>query len=792
MGLKQSLVVSGLAAFVAFSSPAQSQDAYRVAVLEDGPCVYYERIIQMMGVELDILMEDDQPIELVRDPAYSAEWDPARAPAVIEAALSDAEVDAVLAAGVLINAELVRKDTALSKPLVNAYVYDPETERMPYDPETGRSTKKNYNFVVIPLRVAHDVALLLELAAPKKVGVLIDALILETALNQAEMEKQRSRELGFDLKFIPIQQTAAETLSRLPDDLDAVYLTPGVRIDENEWQGIIDGLTERQLPTVSMMGHADVRRGVLAGLAPETAERLARRLALNLQQIAEGVPPEELGVYMHVDEELLMNARTAREIGYPIQLREFRRAKFVHREDLAFGEGRLLTLERAVERALSTNRSYTVQRLQTRSTRLDYKQAWAPLLPQVAGKLQYNKIDEDRAAASGGSQPESQSLWGVEASQVLFSDEAITGLRSAKKAYQSAKSDEQATRLDTIADVYNAYVTYVQALSLYRIQWDNLQLTRNNLELARVRKNIGVSGPEEVLRWETEEASGKSLLLQIQSMVDQSRVSLNRTMGEPQNTPWITENIVLETNTFYFMQEYLEKRLKDSDDIDVFGDFLVNASQRNAPELESLDLQMDVLRMELARKQRQYIVPEISASVTYDHYTDQDRVGLQPDQTIPVDDEEWVVAVQARLPLFSGGGRVFDMIQQGVLLNQLAEQRRDIAEAIEERVRNAYISAQTSYADIQLQRLAAASAEKNLDIVQDKYSRGMVSYLDLLDAQNQTFVSRQHVVIAEHSYLLDVVEIQRALSWFEIEQTDAEKQRWIDAYDAFARRQIAE
>ncbi len=61
-------------------------------------------------------------------------------------------------------------------------------------------------------------------------------------------------------------------------------------------------------------------------------------------------------------------------------------------------------------------------------------------------------------------------------------------------------------RLDIAQQTATAYLNVLRAKTFERVQKDNLQLTRSNLELARVRRQIGVSGPAEVYRWESQMA----------------------------------------------------------------------------------------------------------------------------------------------------------------------------------------------------------------------------------------------------------------------------------------------
>ena len=88
-------------------------------------------------------------------------------------------------------------------------------------------------------------------------------------------------------------------------------------------------------------------------------------------------------------------------------------------------------------------------------------------------------------------------------------------------------------------------------------------------------------------------------------------------------------------------------------------------------------------------------------------------------------------------------------------------------------------AAESSYANIALSRRAADLAAKNLAVVQDKYERGAVSIVTLLDAQNSAFSQRQSADAATYKFLADLLQFQRSLGWIEAVATDAEKETWF-------------
>ncbi len=93
---------------------------------------------------------------------------------------------------------------------------------------------------------------------------------------------------------------------------------------------------------------------------------------------------------------------------------------------------------------------------------------------------------------------------------------------------------------------------------------------------------------------------------------------------------------------------------------------------------------------------------------------------------------------------------------------------------------------------IALSRRARDSAEANLQLVQDKYAKGKAGITDLLDAQNEALRQEQAASLAVYQFLLDYLELQRAVSWFEADHTPEEARVWRERFLAYHAGQAGE
>jgi len=197
-----------------------------------------------------------------------------------------------------------------------------------------------------------------------------------------------------------------------------------------------------------------------------------------------------------------------------------------------------LTLAQAVERSLKKNASLSVKQAKVEEDRQDRDRMLTELFPQVQGHVGYMRVDENAAQRSFETLPLDRTSASVALRQLIFSDPVITKLRAANKNVDSALFKEESLRLDVAAQTQKRYIACLAGAALYWIREYNLKLTQQNLETARQRRAAGTAGPQEVYRWEAQEAQNRSQVLSSQSALQRTVVGLNRIMGEPQNQIW--------------------------------------------------------------------------------------------------------------------------------------------------------------------------------------------------------------------------------------------------------------
>lgn len=756
----------------AFAAPR----SVTVAIVKDGSSPLVDLTAAAFRNEAQALVAGRATLAFKEPAAFDAGWRATDAAPALDAALADPAVDYVVVLGVRVTAAAADPRRPLTKPVLGATIQETDLLALPLD-QSGRSTKANFAVVSLPASTS-DLLLRLRPVVPfASIHVLIDEFLASDAAALGGWRDRLAQSLGTQVTLVPVGTDPAATLAAIGPDAQAAILLPALRLDEAGHAALLAGLTARKLPVLSFLGQTDVEAGALAGLLPNPRAAFTRRLAVNLDQLIAGAAVSSLPLRVSLTPQLFYNEDTARAIGFAASFGALTDATIIGQESLATGQP--LSLVEAVRTAVGQNYDLRAQQSATEAARQGAKVAGGALLPQVSGYQNFQQIDSDRAAASGGAQPESRHRAGVSVTQVLIDDEAVTRARSARESHRGARYVEEIERLDTATAAGQAYLQLLAAQASLRVVAENFAVTQRNLELARLRQRVGTSGPEEGYRFESLAAEQHADLVTARTDVDRARVNLNRTLGVDLNTRWTARDVALDDPAFGFTTGRVISFVRDRPMLERFRSFAAAYSVEHSPDLLALEQNVKVSQLTARQKERRHFVPKVSATADYSHIIRQDFAGPAPSAAYSPNRDDWSVSVTASMPLYTGGSLTADARKSRAELRQLELSRSGAREAVMAQTQSALYSAESAYAAIGLSHRAAELAAQNLAVVQDKYEHGTVSIVTLLDAQNTAFAQRQSADAAIYRFLGELLQFQRSLGWIELLATPAEKETWF-------------
>jgi outer membrane protein TolC len=416
--------------------------------------------------------------------------------------------------------------------------------------------------------------------------------------------------------------------------------------------------------------------------------------------------------------------------------------------------------------------------------------ARALLLPTIEANLIADTLDKDRAIAALGQYPERVLAGELVGRQVIFSEKAWANLSIQGDIEDAKKAQHEILRIDIATQAAQAYINVLRAHMLERIRVDNLQKTRSNLDLARVRSTAGTAGAAEVYRWDNQLANDRRAVVAAQATVSAAQIALNQLIHHPLEEPFSTEAQNLGGDELLITPQKIAQFTSTPQSFALFRQFMVEEAEARVPELQALDKSIAALERAVLSAKATLFMPTLGVEVRARHNFLTDGVGTKPLRIPPplnqalkfpfVGADTWSIGAILNLPVFSGFGDWSELNQRQAELARQTEERSAAAEKIEQRVRTALHLAGASYQSISLAQDSATAAKKGLDIVTNAYAQGSLGILDLLDAQNAVLVSDQLVVGAVNESMLDQLAVQRALGWLAFLATPADATAFLD------------
>ena len=601
-------------------------------------------------------------------------------------------------------------------------------------------------------------------------------------------------ERGIEAEQVAVGDSLEEALAKIPSHTEAVYVAPLLQLPPGDFERLAEALIERRLPSFSLWGRSEVERGLLASLALDLdIDRLARRIALNLHRILLGERAEDLPLDFEKDERLTINMATARAIGvYPsfILQTEADLLNDTPTERVA----RSLSLSEVAREAERVNLDLVAADRTVVAGLQLVREARSPLRPQVDVSGLGFFIDKDRAESSFGTQGLRRISGSLGLSQLIYSDQVRANYEIEARLQNRRKEERSQLRLDVILEAAESYLNVLRAKTVSRIQRGNLRLTRSNLELARARVELGAAGRQEVFRWESQIATNRKDVIEASAVRNQAEIAVNRVLNRPIEESFLTEETGLDDpeliTSFAQIRPYVESRPS----FRLFRQFMVREAFAGSPELRQFNAAILAQERALLASRRAFYVPTVGlqADVTGFRNGGAGSTAPQLPPEIPFsfstpNNLNWSLGVSASLPLFQGGALRARRSRSEIELDELTIQREATQQRIEQRIRSILHQAGASFAAIKLSRDAAEAAHKNLDLVTDSYSQGVVNIITLLDAQNQALVAELVAANSIFDYLIDLMSVQRAVGKFDYYRSPEDRQDFLDRLDAFFR-----
>lgn len=739
-----------------------ADDATIIGILDDGPLS--RSLIPLDGIRAEVttLTTGEFDVRIPEQKRLAADWTLAGARQVLERHLADPDVDIIICLGIL-TCHVAGTYGDLNKPVIAPVVPDALLQGFPF--QDGASGRPNLVYVTNLHSIDDDLRAFSNAARISRVAILVDDAVLRAFSSfLGEKLRQVAAGLGLELVATPVGDSLIGAIAAIPDDVDGVYVTPLLRFDDVRMREMADALIARRLKSFSLLGVTEIADGLLMSIGGRSEDmlRITRRLALNVQRILLGERAGDIPVFLQESRRLAINMTTAEALGFSP-----RYTVLADAEQIAVGTtsaGERLPLLDAMLEAVDANLDLRVAAFDPLIAAEARQRSRSRLLPEFEVGAGWQKIDADRAF--GTFSPEESTDIDITARQLIWSDGAWAGYRIAAYLQQASNEDYRAAVLDVLKASGQAYLSLLRSLALEDVQRANLEVTRTNLDLARIRESIGFSGRADVLRWETQIARDRRNLIDAETRRRQAGDRLGQILDRPLDAQIRPTDASVATALALFNEPRFLTLIDNALTWEAFQTWSVERGLEMAPEVAGAGHLIDAGERQLTAAQRRYWLPDIGVAATGRRNLDRTPGGGIAITT--ADQTAWELGVRATLPVFSGGALRADVNSSRYSLRQARQRRAAIEKAVETRIRVSMDQAGSSFSAIELTAAAAAASGENLRIVTDAYSKGAVSVTDLIDAQNAALGAELAAAEAKYVYLSDILEVLRATGDFSL------------------------
>jgi len=423
------------------------------------------------------------------------------------------------------------------------------------------------------------------------------------------------------------------------------------------------------------------------------------------------------------------------------------------------------------QRALQSDPLIREAEANRRATEEAVPQARGLLLPQLSASASESRGSAEGASAfqqvaPGGetvtvtSDFEDESIettqWQIELRQTVFRWDQFIGLKQAGKQVARAEADFEAAQQDLIVRVATRYFDVLAAEDALEAAQASKRAIDRQLEQAKQRFEVGLIAITDVQ--EAQAAYDQAIAEEIAAkrQLASTREFLREITGEYlQNLETPGQQLALE-----------------SPDPAQEDDWVETAFDQNLA-LIAARLNAEIARQEIdSRRSGHYPTLDLVASRSdFDREFERSNEG-GPFNDVFNDQTSDSIALEYRIPLFSGG-RTSAQVREAVHLHRAAkEQLQRVARETERQARDAYLGVLAEISRVKALRQALSSAKTALEATQAGFEVGTRTTVDVLDAQQQVFSARTNYRRARYDYLLNVLSLKQAAGILRIQDLE--------------------
>lgn len=417
------------------------------------------------------------------------------------------------------------------------------------------------------------------------------------------------------------------------------------------------------------------------------------------------------------------------------------------------------SLEAAIKYALENNENMKIARVNTADAESQVGETRADGLPQINANFGYTNNTQipvnivpanvfDPNAPEGATAAirfgvQHQSNLGISASQMIWDGSFFIGLKAAKTLREKVVVDEQKAAQDVVEQVTKAY--YLVLVNKVRTDLidANIATLDSTLKDTRALYENGFAEKIDVSRLQVQLNNLKAERSGVEQAILASKNLLKFTMGMP-----VENGIELSEKLEDFDFNYNEA------DIDAFS-----VSER--VEVQQIDFLKRLAELDIKNTYSQYI-PKVSFNAAWGRNS-----GTDIFSNLWNDQRKWFtssnIGLSVSIPVFDGLRKKYTVERKKYQLETLNYQYAQVTNNLRQELVNSKTSLDVNLERLQVQEDNLELAQEVADVTRAKYTEGVGSNLELIDAEQSRKVAEVNYLTALYDAIVAKIDLDKAL-----------------------------
>lgn len=412
-----------------------------------------------------------------------------------------------------------------------------------------------------------------------------------------------------------------------------------------------------------------------------------------------------------------------------------------HAADAVDGKTRI-TLESAIETALSKNSSLAIARLERQKAFETKREAFGLAMPDLNVSADYRREGKNPEFEFSGTRfklrPDESYSINARAEQYIYSGAVSSGYRAAKGWLGQAEKTEQAARNDVVTEVKSRFYAVLYTREVIKVHEKSVEQLRSLLKDSKDRQRVGLNTAYDTMRFETRLAEAMPELIAAKNDHGKSVSALLDTLGMDPFSPVAVEGGL------------------GSGPVDLTLEGCVERALENRPELAAAKRAVEAAN-DAAEAVKSEQMPTLKA---FANYNLANSPGLG-EATGWVD--EWYVGLSMEFNLFDGRERS-SRYRKSALNRQIAALDRDrIGRAVRIETKTAYDALMLAVQFVRSQEKSVEYAAETYRIARASNREGVTTQLELLDAQLALTRARLNYTKSLYDYSIAKASLMRSI-----------------------------